>query len=144
MKLTLISTLFTFTLILSACGTEYDEQVGPSNIDGKEELGTPQMGNECIEICHVPPGNPDNAHTICVNENAVDAHIGRHGGDFFGQCDQCDLPDFITDSDNVDQDCVNDCQQECTDHTMAGAHDVKKNFHECLEVCLPCVDPDVH
>lgn len=37
-----------------------------------------------VVICHVPPGNPDNAHTIEVSENAVDAHLAH--GDYLGAC----------------------------------------------------------
>jgi hypothetical protein len=36
-------------------------------------------------ICHIPPGNPENAHTICISPNAVDAHIRNHG-DYLGEC----------------------------------------------------------
>ena len=36
-------------------------------------------------ICHKPPGNPANAHTIVVGVSAVDAHL-RHG-DERGPCD---------------------------------------------------------
>ncbi len=35
-------------------------------------------------ICHIPPGNPDNAHTLCVGTPAVDAHLAH--GDFLGSC----------------------------------------------------------
>lgn len=35
-------------------------------------------------ICHVPPGNPENAHEIIVDDAAVDAHL-RHG-DYEGYC----------------------------------------------------------
>lgn len=35
-------------------------------------------------ICHIPPGNPANAHTICVGNAAVPAHINH--GDFLGTC----------------------------------------------------------
>lgn len=38
-----------------------------------------------VTICHVPPGNPKNAQTILVDENAVAAH--RNHGDFLGSCD---------------------------------------------------------
>jgi hypothetical protein len=43
-----------------------------------------------VEICHVPPGNPDNAHTICVSANAVAAHLAH--GDYLGECgiEPCD------------------------------------------------------
>jgi hypothetical protein len=36
-------------------------------------------------ICHIPPGNPANAHTICVGNAAVPAHLSNHG-DFVGTC----------------------------------------------------------
>ncbi|MGH7572594.1 MAG: carboxypeptidase-like regulatory domain-containing protein [Gemmatimonadota bacterium] len=38
-----------------------------------------------VTICHVPPGNPDNAHTIVVGAPAVPAHLNH--GDFEGECD---------------------------------------------------------
>lgn len=38
-----------------------------------------------VTICHVPPGNPSNAHTIEVGESAVPAHIAH--GDHEGACD---------------------------------------------------------
>jgi hypothetical protein len=40
---------------------------------------------EKVTICHIPPGNPDNAHTITVGEPAVAAHIEEHG-DTMGPC----------------------------------------------------------
>lgn len=36
-------------------------------------------------ICHIPPGNPANAHTICVGNAAVPAHLQNHG-DSIGAC----------------------------------------------------------
>ncbi len=36
-------------------------------------------------ICHIPPGNPDNAHTICIGLEAVPAHLGH--GDSMDPCD---------------------------------------------------------
>jgi len=35
-------------------------------------------------VCHIPPGNPANAHTICVGNAAVPAHIDH--GDVLGTC----------------------------------------------------------
>lgn len=37
-----------------------------------------------VTICHIPPGNPANAHTITVGAPAVPAHL-RHG-DSLGAC----------------------------------------------------------
>jgi hypothetical protein len=38
-------------------------------------------------ICHCPPGNPDNCHTIRVGSKAADAHLRNHPGDTEGACD---------------------------------------------------------
>jgi hypothetical protein len=35
-------------------------------------------------VCHIPPGNPANQHTICVGNPAVPAHMAH--GDFLGSC----------------------------------------------------------
>jgi hypothetical protein len=38
-----------------------------------------------VKICHKPPGNPDNAHTIVVgSQSAVNAHLAH--GDSLGPC----------------------------------------------------------
>lgn len=43
-----------------------------------------------VTICHVPPGNPENAHTITVSENALKGHLDNngklHGLDYYGEC----------------------------------------------------------
>jgi outer membrane biosynthesis protein TonB len=48
-------------------------------------------------ICHVPPGNPGNAHTITISDNALKAHLGDneqglHGGDYRGECRPVSTP----------------------------------------------------
>ncbi|HEA46200.1 MAG TPA: hypothetical protein ENH99_00265 [Candidatus Pacearchaeota archaeon] len=44
-----------------------------------------QVG-EKTTLCHIPPGDPSAAHTISVGAPAVNAHLGRHGGDTLGAC----------------------------------------------------------
>ena len=54
-------------------------------------------GNNCIEcepgsngkvtICHFPPGNPSNRHTIQISPSALSAHCMNHG-DTCGACDE--------------------------------------------------------
>jgi len=42
-----------------------------------------------VQICHRPPGNPDNLHTITVSANAVASHLAH--GDSLGPCaTQCE------------------------------------------------------
>lgn len=37
-----------------------------------------------VDICHIPPGNPDNAHVINVSVHAIPAHLAH--GDTLGEC----------------------------------------------------------
>ena len=45
-----------------------------------------------VLICHIPPGNPENAHTICVGEPAVEPHLTLHG-DSIGACPEETCPE---------------------------------------------------
>ena len=48
-------------------------------------LSIPVMGGEeKVTICHIPPGNPANAHEITVGVSAVPAHLEH--GDNIGSC----------------------------------------------------------
>ena len=44
-------------------------------------------GQTKIELCHFPPGNPDNAHTIRVGEPSMAAHMA-HGDWLGGTCSE--------------------------------------------------------
>ncbi|HSS37253.1 MAG TPA: hypothetical protein VLT58_00645 [Polyangia bacterium] len=46
---------------------------------------TPAEERHKTTICHIPPGNPANAHTLCVGNAAVPAHLQNHG-DYLGPC----------------------------------------------------------
>lgn len=60
--------------------------------EGTEFTRCPTPGNpDKVLICHVPPGNPPNAHEICVGEPAVPAHLAH--GDFLGECPICEPGD---------------------------------------------------
>lgn len=44
------------------------------------------LGNHKFEVCHIPPSDPDNFHTITISENALDAHEAHE--DFLGTCNE--------------------------------------------------------
>jgi hypothetical protein len=43
-------------------------------------------GSSKVKLCHVPSGNPGNAHTLQISTSAVSAHLGNHSGDKLGSC----------------------------------------------------------
>jgi hypothetical protein len=50
-------------------------------------IGSPALArNDKVQVCHVPPGNPENAQEISVSANAAEAHLGNHEGDALGPC----------------------------------------------------------
>jgi len=53
----------------------HDDEEGDEDDHGKKDK---------ITICHIPPGNPDNAHTISVSGNAKNAHLAH--GDTLEEC----------------------------------------------------------
>lgn len=57
-----------------------DPRLNPGKGPGKP----PTENREKVLICHIPPGNPDNAHTISVGSAAVAAHLAH--GDSLGAC----------------------------------------------------------
>ena len=38
-----------------------------------------------VDVCHIPPGNPEKAHTLTISENALGDHLDH--GDRVGACD---------------------------------------------------------
>jgi hypothetical protein len=58
--------------------------VGSTPTDPNPAVAGNGSGGKKVTICHVPPGNPANAHTLSVSINAVDAHLAH--GDLLGEC----------------------------------------------------------
>lgn len=52
----------------------------PSNSAKKQQI--------CIQVCHVPPGNPAAAHSKVLPLQAIKAHLGH--GDYLGLCESDD------------------------------------------------------
>ena len=62
--------------------------------------GPAHAGERKVIICHFPPGNPENPHTISVSERALPAHLEH--GDFVGGCPTgCQLEPSICDDGDV-------------------------------------------
>lgn len=65
-------------------GKTYDNECVAA-VAGVTIADTEACEPEKVAICHVPPGNPGNRHTIYVGEAALPAHLGH--GDFRGPCE---------------------------------------------------------
>jgi hypothetical protein len=80
------------TVIQSSVGEGGDSSVSTTVIEGQELARVrASRGQELVEICHRPPGNPDNRHTIVIESSAVPVHI-QHG-DRRGECDEDERDD---------------------------------------------------
>jgi len=64
-------------------------------IDGGNGNDAPGNPGHKVTICHIPPGNPGNAHTIDIDLSALDTHLDHHG-DYWGAC-QTDTHDADVD-----------------------------------------------
>lgn len=91
--------LILFGLTIYGCGKDTvapTEPVMPSGISASSSVGTTPDGSgsettddfqlergraDKVDICHIPPGNPDNVQLINVSGNVVAAHEAH--GDFF-------------------------------------------------------------
>jgi hypothetical protein len=71
---------------------DIDENYGCSNGNDKKVL-----------VCHIPPGNPENAHNICISKNALQTHVDHHE-DYLGECrSEDEVPEAVTiDNENAD------------------------------------------
>jgi len=45
----------------------------------------PEFSDKKINVCHTPPGNSDNAHSISISVNALRAHLAH--GDYLDECE---------------------------------------------------------
>ncbi len=73
-----------FTLVRSTENSEAAICLSETFAQPNEDPANPP-GDKAV-ICHAPPGNPANAHSITVGMNAVDAHLNHHP-DYLGPCD---------------------------------------------------------
>jgi hypothetical protein len=62
----------------------------PEEDPAEEDEESEDEGEFKVLVCHVPPGNPENPHTIEVGESAVPAHLAH--GDTEGECPEAAPP----------------------------------------------------
>lgn len=63
-----------------------------------------------VLVCHIPPGNPENFHTIKIGEKALDAHLAH--GDMAGACNAF-CAELCDDGNACTTDDVGDCDHGC-------------------------------
>jgi hypothetical protein len=83
------------TMLMGGCGegTLEDENSDPTLRGEELNGGAPNGGAPGkITICHVPPGNPANAHTLVVGGPGWNGHR-NHRGDYLGACQGQGEPD---------------------------------------------------
>jgi len=80
------------------------ERPGALEVQARELAGE----GEVVCLCHIPPGAPESAQTICVGGRAPRAHL-RHG-DTLGACDETQRETTCDDGLDNDQDGAIDCQ----------------------------------
>jgi hypothetical protein len=56
----------------------------------KHEKKSKGKKSKKVTLCHIPPGNPDNAHTISASESSVNTHLEH--GDYLGSCEEISPP----------------------------------------------------
>ena len=73
-------------------------------------------------ICHVPPGNRKNMHTIQVGEPAIDAHLAH--GDMLGACpgEEYENDEHHNPHDSVENTCI------CEDGNIGRLYHVPVNL----------------
>lgn len=112
--------------------------------------GAAQAKKPKVDVCHVPPGNPDNFHTITVSVNAVPAHLAH--GDFIGACaDNCATlcddgdPCTIDACDPGTEQCASTHPPvDCDDGDLCTADSCDADTGACVNVlAVDCTDGDL-
>jgi len=84
----ILGTIFVTVILLSSVLTS-----NPLVFNNQNQAFAENGGTNKIIICHIPSGNPDNAHVITVSEKALDAHLAH--GDTLGNCPQLLADEYL-------------------------------------------------
>lgn len=99
-----------------------------------------------VKVCHIPPGNPANFHTITISANALPAHLAH--GDLAGPCAQfCDQlcddgnPCTIDACDSSEQCLITHPPVNCDDSNLCTV-DSCNPASGCVSSPIVCTDND--
>ncbi|MCX6799869.1 MAG: calcium-binding protein [Candidatus Falkowbacteria bacterium] len=104
---------------VAGCSTDSGNVENDDNEKGKYSCDSEHK----INICHIPPGNPANAHNICVDAHAYRAHMAH--GDTLGGCKQ------VADANRKETIMVN--QEDVAAHLAHG--DVVGSCQNAIQIC---------
>ena len=86
--------------------TQVVEQLCPNDRCGHE--------GDKSAICHLPPGNPENAQSLCIADSAVAAHFDEHEGD---SCGACPEPEVQPDAGIPEEPSCEETKEGCPEPT---------------------------
>lgn len=114
-------------------------------------------GSTKVEVCHVPPDDPENFHTITINANALPSHLAH--GDLGEACNalcaalcddgnactiddsgDCELNGCPTNPEQVDCDDYNECTADSCDPSNGCANTPR--LGEACDDGAVCTGPD--
>ena len=100
-----------------------------------------------VNVCHMPPGNPGNWHTITISEKALSAHLNH--GDLAGTCESncgalCDDGNPCTqdvDSNAAECACLSERPPvDCDDGSLCTADSCDAAAGGCINAPIDCND----
>jgi hypothetical protein len=97
-----------------------------------EPTETPTEEPEKVDVCHIPPGNPENAHVINISINALDAHLAH--GDVQGSC-----PGGTETPEPTETPTEEPTPEPCP---IEGLGNLPTDHDDCVEPPVICEDPD--
>ncbi len=90
-----------------------------------------------MEICHIPPGNPANFHTITIGEKAFAAHLAH--GDLAGACSAA-CAELCDDGDECTLDDTGDCEHGCPAPELVDCDDGNECTADSCDAVEGCVN----
>ncbi len=111
--------------VLTFVGVGCTMASGDASEHAAQQQSAMQAAADPITICHLPPGNPSNAHTITIDTSALPAHLAH--GDSQGAC-----------GSGVDAACVWDGSMSALDATATGSVSCAFLCKDSLGDPVPC------